>query len=86
MKLNVNMNMTIKTIKRVEINSEDWECFLEYTSVKENLIECKCLCFNKSYLKRFDENLKMRFSNTYKSSNHDINSLFLCCKKKCLIM
>ena len=50
MKLNVNMNMTIKTVKRVEINSEEWECFLEYTSVKENLIECKCLCFNKNYL------------------------------------
>ena len=86
MKLNVNMNMTIKTVKRVEINSEDWESFLEYTSVKENLIECKCLCFNKNYLKRFDENLKIRFSNTYKFSSHDINSLFLCCKKKCFIM
>ena len=75
------MGMTIKTVKRVEKNSEDWECCLEYTSVKENLIECKCLCFNRNYLKRFNENLKITFSNTYKFSTHDINTLFLCCKK-----
>ena len=74
------MEMTIKTVKRVEINCEDWECFLEYTSITDNLIEHKCLCFNKNYI-RFNENLKIRFSNTYKFSNHDINSLFLCCKK-----
>ena len=26
-------------------------CFLEYTNFKDDLIECKCLCCNKSYKK-----------------------------------
>ena len=30
------------------------ECFLEYTNFKDNLIEYKCLCCNKNYLKIID--------------------------------
>ena len=26
-----------------------WNCFLEYTSFTEKLIEYECLCFNKKY-------------------------------------
>ena len=47
--------------------------FLEYTNAKDDLIEYKYLYCNKSYQKKFDENLKKRFANTYKFSNYDIN-------------
>ena len=35
---------------------KDFECCLEYTSVKDNLIEYKCVCCNKNCQKMFDEN------------------------------
>ena len=35
--------------------------FLEYTNFKYNLIEYKCLCCNKNYQEKFDENLKKLF-------------------------
>ena len=38
------------------------ECCLEYTSLKDDLIEYKYLCCNKNYFKNFDENLKNRFA------------------------
>ena len=45
---------------------------------KDDLLECECLCCNKSYQEKFDENLKKRFFNTYKFSNHSSNKfLFL---------
>ena len=56
---------------------KDCECFLEYTNVKVDLIECKCLCFNKNYQKKLTENLKKKFANTYKFSNHDVNKFIL---------
>ena len=52
------------------------DCFLEYTNFKDDLIEYKSLCYNKSYQRKFDEKLKERFFNTYKFSNHENNSLF----------
>ena len=27
---------------------KDYDCFLKYTNFKEDLIEYKCLCFNKN--------------------------------------
>ena len=39
------------------IKYKDCECCLEYTSVKDDLIEYKCLFFNKNYKNKFDENL-----------------------------
>ena len=47
--------------------------FLEYTNFKDNLIEYKCLCFNKNYKNEFDQHLKKQFFNTWKFSNLDIN-------------
>ena len=44
---------------------------------KDDLLECECLCCNKSYQEKFDENLKTRFFNTYKFSNHGINNFLL---------
>ena len=57
------------------------ECFLEYESVKDNLIKCKCLSCNKNYLNRIDEELKKRFKKTFKFSNNDINKFILLLRK-----
>ena len=53
------------------------DCFLEYTNLKDDLLEYKCLCCNKSYQQKFDENLKEQLFDTYKFSNHDNNKLIL---------
>ena len=37
------------------------DCFLEYTNFKDDLIEYKSLCYNKSYQRKFDEKLKEDF-------------------------
>ena len=56
-------------------------CCLEYTSTNFFLIEYKCLCCKKNYLKKSDENLKKRFTNTYTFSNHDIDKFILLLQK-----
>ena len=63
------------------IRYKDCDCFLGYTILKDDLIECKCLCCNKNLEKKFDENLKKRFSNTHKLSNHDIDKFILLLRK-----
>ena len=40
------------------IKYKDCECFLEYTIVKDKLIEYKCLCCFKNCQNNVDENLK----------------------------
>ena len=54
-KLNVNMNMIRKNMKHVD---KDCECCVEYSNVKHDLIEYKCLCRNKNYQNKFDRNLR----------------------------
>ena len=39
-----------------------------YTNLENDLVEHKCLCSDKNYPKKFDENLKKRFFDTYKFS------------------
>ena len=58
-----------------------YNCFLEYSNFKDDLIECKCLRCNKSCQRKFDEKLKERFFNTYKFSNHDNNKFILLLQK-----
>ena len=53
------------------------DCFLEYTNVKDDLIEYKCFSCNKSYERKFDEKLKERFSSTYAFSSYDNNKFIL---------
>ena len=60
-----------------EIKCKDCDCFLEYESVKDNLIKYKCLSCNKSYSNKIDEELKKQFKNTFKSSDNDINEFIL---------
>ena len=57
------------------------DCFLEYASFKDYLIEYKCLCCNKNYQQRFDEKLKERLFNTYRFSNQDNNNFILLFQK-----
>ena len=58
------------------------DCFLEYESVKNNLIQYKCLSCNEDYSNKIYEGLKNRLKNTVKFSNNDINIILI--KKRCL--
>ena len=60
-----------------EIKCKDCDCFLEYESVKDNLIKYECLSCNKSYSNKIDEELKKQFKNTFKFSDNDINEFIL---------
>ena len=73
----LNMDTIIKNVKLVEFTYKVPDCFLEETNFKGDLIECECLCCNKSYLQKFDEKLEERFFNTYKFSNNDNNKFIL---------
>ena len=44
-----------------KIKSKDYDWFLEYESVKENVIKYKCTSCNKDYSNKTDEELKKRF-------------------------
>ena len=39
-----------------KIKCKDCDCFLDYESVKDDLIEYKCLSCNKDYSNEIDEN------------------------------
>ena len=67
-------NLT-EVIQKIKCNYCD--CFLEYESVKDNLIKYKCLSCNKDYLNNLDEKLEKQFKNTFTFSDNDINKLIL---------
>ena len=58
--LNVNLNAIIQNVKR-GIKYKYCDCFLEYANFKDDLVEYKCLCFNKKYQHIYDKNLKKPF-------------------------
>ena len=64
-----------------KIKCKDCDRFLEYESVKDNLIKYKCLSCNKDYSSKTDEEFKKRFKNTFKFSNNDINKFILLLRK-----
>ena len=41
-----------------KIKCKNYDCFLVYKSVKDNLIRCKCLSCNKDYSNKIDEEPK----------------------------
>ena len=55
----------------LKIKHKDCYCFLEYQSVKDNLIKYKCLSCIKDYLNKLDEKFKKQFKNTFKFSDND---------------
>ena len=46
----------------LKIKCKDYDSSLEYESVKDNLIKCKCLSSNKDYSNKLDEKLKKRLN------------------------
>ena len=47
-----------KKCETCEIKYKYWDCFLEYTNFKDDLIGYKCFCCNKNYHHNFDEKVK----------------------------
>ena len=67
-----------------KVKCKDCDCFLEYESVKDNLVKYKCLSCNKDYSNKLDENdekFKKRFKNTFKFPDNDINKFILLLRK-----
>ena len=64
-----------------KIKCKNFDCFHEFESVKDSLIEYKCLPSNKDYSNKLDEKVKKRFKNTFKFSNNDINKFILLLRK-----
>ena len=56
-----------------KIKCKDYDCFLEYESVKDNLMKYKSLSCSKNCPNKIHEKLKKRFRNTFKFFNNDIN-------------
>ena len=69
-----------------KIKYKDCDCFLQYESVKDNLIKYKCLSCNKDYSNRIFEELKKRFNNTFQFFNNDVNKFILLLKKVFMFM
>ena len=65
------------------IKYKNFECFLEHTNFKDNLIKYKHLCCNKNYPKKKKKKIKNEnfFFNVYNFSNHDINKFVLLLRK-----
>ena len=73
------MNMIMKNVKIAELNTNIGSSFLNTQTLK--MIKHKSLFCSKNYQKKFDENLKKRFFNTYKCSNNDINKFIFLLRK-----
>ena len=70
-----------KKCKTCGIKCKNYECCLENTNVKDDLILYKRLSFKRSYQKNLNENLKKWFANTCTFSNHVINKFYLLLQK-----
>ena len=64
-----------------KIKCKDCDCFVEYESVKDNLIKYKCLSYSKDYSNKLDTKLTERFKNTFKFYNNDMNKFILLLRK-----
>ena len=60
-----------------KIKGKEYDSFLEYENVKEDLIEYKYLSCNKDYSNRLDEKNFKKIKNTFKLYNYDINEFIL---------
>ena len=67
----------IKNVKIVELHTKYATVFLNAQTLKDDLIEYKCLYCNKNYQQKFDKKLKEQFLNTYTFSIHDKNTFIL---------
>ena len=60
-----------KKCEQCSVKYKDYECFLEYVNVESVHVVTRIT------KKKFDEDLKKWFANTYKFSNHDIKKFLL---------
>ena len=64
-----------------KIKCKNCRCFLEYESVKYNLIKYEWLPCNKDYSNKLDEEWTKKFKNTFKISNNDIGKFIFLFRK-----
>ena len=64
-----------------KIKFKDCGCFLEFESVKDDLIKYKCLSCSKDYSNKLDGELKKKFKKAFKFSNNYINKFSLLVRK-----
>ena len=64
-----------------KIKFKDRDHLLEFKSIKSNLINYKCLSWNKGYLHKINKEFKKEFMNPFKFSNNDINKFILLLRK-----
>ena len=76
-KLTVNMNMMIKNVKFAESNTKIVTAFLNMQTLKIIWWNKNACVVTAIIKKTFDENLKKRFFNICKFSNHDTNKFIL---------
>ena len=70
-----------KKCEACRIKYKYWDCFLEYTNFKDDLIEYKCLSSDNNYQHKFDKKGKERLLIHINFLTMAVISLFYCCKK-----
>ena len=73
--------MIILQKESIDLKCKECDCFLEYESVKDNLIKYKCLSCNKDYSNKLYEKVKKRVKNTFKLSDNEINKFIFLLRK-----
>ena len=69
-----------------KVKCKDFDYFLEYESVKDNLIKYKFLSSNKDYSNMLEENFKKPFKNTFQFLIMISMNLFCCYEKLFVLM
>ena len=64
-----------------KIKCKDFDFFLEYESINDNLIKYKGLSCNEDYSNKLDEKSKKQFKNIFKLSDNSINKFVLLLRK-----
>ena len=76
------LNLADNLAERIhQIKCKDCDCFLEYGSVKDNMLKYKSLSCNKDYPNKLDEKFKKWFKNTFKFSDNVINKFIVLLRK-----
>ena len=69
-----------------KVKCKDFDYFLEYESVKDNLIKYEFLSSNKDYSNMLEENFKKPFKNTFQFLIMISMNLFCCYEKLFVLM
>ena len=80
-RLNANMDMIIKNVKRAELKAKIASVVLSTPLFKIIFVEQKCLCCKRNYQKTFNENLKSGLLQLANFITMIPIYLFYCCKK-----